>query len=329
MNKAGKVVLMIAAFAVAAVPLLSQAPSTAKPSFDVISIKPSAPGLGIRGGGPRGNRFILSGASLRMLLQNGYGQGAAGGPPGQIQIIGGPNWIDSDRWDIQATVDCSGGVLAREQVQLMVQSLLEDRFQLKAHMETRELPIYNLVVAKDGPKIKPSADQTPRALLAGGPPQPCGPVPAGALTPPPPPPPPGQRGGPLDPNFVPPRGGMFMMMSPNGLTMQASAVPIGVLVNTLQQQVGRPVVDKTDLKGLFDFRLQFSPEGLSLPGFPGGIPPAGALGPRGAAPAPPPAAADPLPSLFTVIQDLGLRLESTKGPVPVLVINSVEKPTEN
>src|SRR5205085_1314894 len=142
------------------------------------SIKPSAPNLGIRGGGPRGDRFSFVGASLRMLLQQAYQR--AGNTPlgGQLQVIGAPGWIDSDRWDIQAKADCSGGKLSREQTQSMLQSMLEDRFQLKAHTETRELPIYNLVAGKDGPKIKASQDQSPAPIFANGPPQPCDPVPA-------------------------------------------------------------------------------------------------------------------------------------------------------
>jgi len=251
--------LIIAALAFAVFPLLSQTSTTKKPSFEVVSIKPNTPGPGPNfiGGGPRGDRYSMNGANLRMLLQQAYSRSFTGGGPGQIiQIIGGPNWMDSDRYDIQATADCSGGVLSREQLQLMIQSMLEDRFQLKAHMETRELPVYNLVVAKDGPKIKASEDQSPTPF-AGGPPTPCGPAPA-QLPPLPPPPAPGQRGGPADPNFVPPRGSMFMMMSPNGLTMQSAGVPIANLVNMLSQQVGRNIIDKTGLKGLFDFKSQFS-----------------------------------------------------------------------
>jgi uncharacterized protein (TIGR03435 family) len=326
--KTGKVVLLIAAAAFAGMPLFSQTSQIPKPSFEVISIKPTAPSTNfIRGGGARGDKYTMTGASLRMLLQNAYQRPSTGGPASQLQIIGGPNWIDSDRYDIQATANCSQGVLSREQVQLMVQSMLEDRFQLKAHMETRELPIYNLVVAKDGPKIKPSADQTPPPLQAG-PPQPCGPAPDPPLTPFGPLPAPGQRGGPLDPNFVPPRGGMFMMMTPTGLTMQAAGVPLTNMINMLQQLVGRPIIDKTDLKGLFDFKFQFSPEGVTLPSPPGGLQPGPGLGPAGPA-ATPPTAADPVPSLFTAIQELGLRLESAKGPVTVLVVDSVQKPTEN
>jgi uncharacterized protein (TIGR03435 family) len=99
--------------------------------------------------------------------------------------------------------------------------------------------------------------------------------------------------------------------------LRASAVPLGNLITILQQLVGRPVVDKTGLTGLFDFRLQFSPDGLSSSGVLSGT----------ANPQSTPS--DPVPSLFTAIQELGLRLESAKGPVDVLVVDSVQKPTAN
>jgi uncharacterized protein (TIGR03435 family) len=266
----------------------------------------------------------LTGANLRMLLQISYGRIAAGPGP-QIQIVGGPTWMDSDRYDIQAKADCSGGKLSNEQTQLMMQSLLEDRFQLKAHKETRELPVYNLVVGKDGPKLKASADQTPTAF-ASGPPTPCDPDAAKFNLPPLPPPPRGGGPGVLPDLSGMPRGAMFMMMSPTGMTMVTNGVPIANLVGMLSQQVGRPVFDKTDLKGLFDFKLTFSPEGIQNPfggGPPGGGPPIGGLSTT------PNNSADPVPSIFTAIQELGLRLESTKGPVEVLVVDSVQKPTEN
>jgi len=335
MKRTAKIALIVAASAFAVLPLRSQTtPQSTKPSFEVVSIKPSPPNINLRGGGPRGDRLTLQGASLRMLLNIAYQPlNSEGQPLGQIQIIGGPSWMESDLYDIQAKADCSGGVISRQQMQLMMRSMLEDRFQLKAHMETRELPIYNLVVAKDGPKLKVSEDQTPPALGPGGPPQPCGDASgARALPPRPPPPAPGQRGGPFAPGAPAPRGAMMIMMNPQGLTMQAGAVPIGNLVNMLQQAVGRPIIDKTGLTGLFDFKLQFSPEGLTLPGpppgagpGPGPIGPAGAPGGGGTAPA----AADPVPLLFTAIQELGLRLESAKGPVEVLVVDSAQKPTEN
>jgi uncharacterized protein (TIGR03435 family) len=95
----------------------------------------------------------------------------------------------------------------------------------------------------------------------------------------------------------------------------------------LTNQVGRPVIDKTDLKGLFDFKLTFSPEGIQGPF--GNLPGPGGGAPIGGLSTTPNNAADPVPSLFTAIQELGLRLESTKGPVEVLVVDSVQKPTEN
>jgi uncharacterized protein (TIGR03435 family) len=333
MNRTGRIVLAIAASAFAVIPLLSQTNPAKRLSFDVISIKPSVPlgGGAVRiGGGTRGDRYTMASANLRMLLQQGYGR-TSNGPPAQLQISGGPSWIDSDRWDIQATADCSGGALSREQLQLMIQTMLEDRFQLKAHLETREMPIYNLVVAKEG-KLKASEDQTPPNAGQAGPLPPCSPAPATPqaaappLPPPPPPGPPGQRGGPLDPNFVMPRGAMMMMFNPTGMALRASAVPISNLVNMLQNQVGRTIIDKTELKGLFDFTLQFSPEGLNGPPLP--IPPGGGPAPAGPA-GTTSSAADPVPSLFTAIQEIGLKLESAKGLVPLLVVDSVQKPTEN
>src|SRR5262249_44782393 len=166
----------------------------------------------------------MSGASLRMLLQMGYQRFNNNGlPNGQLQILGGPNWIDSDRYDLQAKPDCSGGVISREQMQLMIQSMLEDRFVLKAHFETRELPIYNLVVAKDSAKIKSPADPTPPAISLGRA-QLCGPAPD--FPPMPPLPLAGQRGGPFDSGAPMPRGSMMMSRNQTGLAMQATAVPL-------------------------------------------------------------------------------------------------------
>src|SRR5262245_7388661 len=295
---AGKVLLIIAAAAVTVIPLLSQAPETKKPSFDVISIKPSAPAsFGFRGGGQRGNRFTMTG-SLRILLQFAYRRpnpqpGVPAPPLMNAQIIGGPSWMDTELFDIQATAETNGGTIPQDQVGLMLQSLLEDRFQLKAHMETRELPIYNLVVGKDGPKIKLSEDQTPIVPPGAGGQR----AEAGA----------GQRGFAFDARGPVPRGAVTMMPSPSGLTLSASAMPIAMLVNLIAGQVGRPVFDKTDLKGLFDFKLTYSPEGLPSPfgglggpGIIGGPGPAGfGGGPQVTTPS------DPAPSLFTAIQDLG------------------------
>jgi uncharacterized protein (TIGR03435 family) len=323
MNQTHRVVALAVTVALAIARLSSQTPEQ-KPSFDVISIKPSPPlgtGGAIRiGGGSQGDRFTMNSATLRMLLQMSFQRAGNTSLSGQLQIIGGPSWMDSERYDIQAKTDCSGGTFSRERLQLMVQSLLEDRFQLKAHRETRELPIYNLVVTKDGPKIKKSADQATPTLAATLP-APC--EPATNAPPPPMPPPPPAPGAPLP---APPRGALMMMMGPNGMTLKATAARLDAIVRLMQNQLGRTIVDKTGLEGLFDFELTFSAEGLGSP-FGRGLPtppppPGGGAGPT-------PAASDAAPSLLTAIQELGLKLESAKGPIEVLVIDSVEKPTEN
>ena len=339
MKSAVKVMLFVAAFMFAVMPLLSgtSAQTTSpKPSFEIVSIKPSPPNLNIRGGGPRGDRLNLTGASLRMLLQQGYARPnpVAGGIQ-QIQIVGGPNWIDSDLYDVNAKAECAGGPIPREQMQLMIQSMLEDRFQLKAHTETRELPIYNLVVGRDGSKIKLSEDQTPAPITQAGPPQLCGPAPPPITLPPLPPPPAPGGPGPAPTPPPPPRGALRMMIGQGGLNMQGTATPFANFVSMLSQFSGRPVIDKTGLKGLFDFTLHFSREGITLPGLPPGGPPPGAVLGGGPGPGlggpggPADTAADPTPSLFTAIQELGLRLESSKGPVEVLVVDSAQKPSEN
>ena len=116
----------------------------------------------------------------------------------------------------------------------------------------------------------------------------------------------------------------------SGMTLRATATPFATIVGLLQRQLGRPIVDKTGLEGLYDFELTFSAEGLGSPfgrGMP--VPPSPLGGGPAGSPAAPVTAADPAPSLLTAIQELGLKLESAKGPVEVLVIDSVEKPTEN
>jgi uncharacterized protein (TIGR03435 family) len=144
-----------------------------------------------------------------------------------------------------------------------------------------------------------------------------------ALPAPPPPSPPrgGVPGQPFTPPPPPPRGAL-RMMTPTGMNMQGAATSFANFVTVLSQFAGRPVVDKTGLRGLVDVTLQFSAEGITSAGPPPGPGPGGPGGPANPA-------ADSIPSLFTAIQELGLRLESSKGPVEVLVVDSAEKPTEN
>jgi uncharacterized protein (TIGR03435 family) len=182
-----------------------------------------------------------------------------------------------------------------------MQALLEERFKLKLHRETREGPVYELVVAKGGPKLKPFEEGS------------CVPFDATKQTPGRPPvPPPGERfcdssrtrGGPL---------GLSEVISAQGVSLQWVAYALSA---------DRPVVDKTGLTGLFDVHLEFEPDRATFP------PPA----PPGAPPIDtsdqPPGSIGP--SIFTAIQEqLGLKLESAKGPREVLVIDSVERPSEN
>jgi len=153
-------------------------------------------------------------------------------------------------------------------------------------------------------------------------------VPEPPANPAPPPLAPGQRGNPFDPNNPAPRGFLGMSFSPSGITLRGSAASISSMINMLQLYVGGTIIDKTDLKDLFDFAIQFSQEGLVSPdGRPMSSPSASIPAPG----APPGAAtaSDPVPTLFTAIQELGLKLEPAKGPVEVLVVESVQKPTEN
>jgi len=240
-----------------------------------------------------GGRFVANGLTFRFLMTHAY-------RVRDFQIIGGPGWTTSDRWNIEARAE-EGAVPARDPnapdpIALRLQSLLEDRFQLKFHRETRELPAYELTIAKGGPKVKLSEDQTPfRPPEKGDPPAPQ------AIRP----------GGPM------PRGTMRMgrgELEGNGLAFTS-------FIQMLSQQLGRPVIDKTGLSGLYDIKLQWTPEmGQRTTPF----------GPLPAGVEPPPASDPSGPSIFTAVQEqLGLKLESTKGLVEVLVIDSVEKPTEN
>ena len=265
-------------------PLLSQS-ERPKPSFEVASVKPSS--IAVSNGQIRqapGGRVIANNASLKFLIRIAY-------RVRDFQIIGGPGWITADRWEVEAK---SGeGIVASpagqdpnsiSEIDLKLQSLLEDRFQLKLHHETRDLPLYVLTVAKDGPKMRAVAP----------PPQ----------APPPPAPPVGTDGGPL-PGFFRIQPGMVV----------GNALSVPQIVYVISQLVGRTVTDKTDLNGNFDVRLQFDPQSAEAAG--PAVAPAGASDPT-------------VPSIFTAIQEqLGLKIESTRGPVNVLVIDSVQKPTEN
>jgi uncharacterized protein (TIGR03435 family) len=287
-----------------------------QPAFDVASIKPAAaqtPGrvmMGCRGGPgtPDPGRLTCTNANLSMLMMRAYDV--------QGYQVTSPDWFYSEHFDITAKVPDGA---TKEQFNLMLQNLLAERFQVKLHRETKELPIYALVLGKGGPKLKPS-EEVPAATEGAKDP--------GPADGPPPPPKPGPNG---MPQF--PRGGRgMMMMVQNGrLRTVGRQQTAGGLASMLADQLGRPVRDETGLKGKYDFTLDFAPEpgqgpmrGMPMPPGGGAMSGGGMGGPAGET-------QEGGPNIMTAVQEqLGLKLESKKGPVEILVIDHAEKaPTEN
>jgi uncharacterized protein (TIGR03435 family) len=307
----------------------------AKLEFEVASIKPSAPpGRGVirkdSPGGPGSGdpgRVTYTFSTIRDLMVDAYGVK-------RYQVSGGPKWLDSEPFDIVAKVPEGA---TKEQVKVMLQNLLAERFKLTLHRETKELPMYALVVGAKGPKLKDSnfADSQPKE---GG----RGEAGAQAAAPPPPLPPRldksrvkiGPDGCPETPPMAGGRAGNFMIMTPNGECMVSNGQTMDGLARQLSNRFDRPVIDQTGLKGKYDLKLRYDPSSMPAgrggtimmikdgpgPG-PAGGDPANRITPDG----------DPPPSIFNALQQqLGLKLEARKGPVDLLVIDQVEKtPTEN
>jgi uncharacterized protein (TIGR03435 family) len=233
------------------------------------------------------------------------------------QVLGGPSWIGNDRFDI--TAKAADDTAGPAQMNLMLQSLLESRFKLRVHRETRQSDIYRLVKARPdgklGDALKPAAIDC-SAMMSRGRPGGPGPVAGGTVAVPPPAP---RAGGPA-PGSGGPIGGCMMLMAPG--RFEAGGQPIATFANAIANQLGRPVLDGTGLSGPYDLVLSFMSESGGR-----GLPP-GALPPPGAPPLPP---IDPnAPALPTALQEqLGLKLESAKGPVEMIVIDSIEPPTED
>lgn len=252
------------------------------PQFEVASVKPNVSGdIGGRFGVRAGGQLEVLNNSLRNIVRNAWGLQ-------DYQIVGGPDWFDRDRFDITAKPETAPR--NREEMAQMIKALLADRFKLRTHVETRQVPIFALVSQGNGvpgPKLRPSASDCAAleaaARRGGGPP----------------PPGPGER--PLCGTRTTPG-----RMMAGGVTMENFA-------RNLSNFAGRIVQDRTGLSGVYDLDLEWLPDQLPPPGtLPAGLPP-------------PPSDA---PSLFTAVQEqLGLKLESQRGPVEVLVIDSAERPT--
>jgi uncharacterized protein (TIGR03435 family) len=282
-------IVLLSASAITAIVLTAPAQSS-RLQFEVASIKPNLSLQPGGGGGPRGDRFAMRNANVAGLIQ--YAFRPTGGQLFSQQIIGGPEWIRTDRYDIEAKMSGSVPSVTSEQIRAMVQSLLEDRYQMKWHRETHELPVYDLVVAKGGVKMRRSADQSPihsnqadlifDSLAA--------------------------RATPL------PRGAIRLAAGSDRSALVGNAVPVSSIVTLLQGQADRIVFEKTGITGLFDFDIEYSNE---------------VAAPRAANDESSSQASQPAPSLFTALRELGLRLEPSKAPLPVIVIDSLQHPTEN
>jgi len=317
---------IVAAGSVGAVPISAQILQATGPlpSFEVASIRPdhSGSGFSTTGAGllssPRGptipkDRFIATNTTVKNLIQ--WAWAPRGSPPlPDDSVSGGPSWIDSDRYDIDAKLedreiealeklaprDCSA------QIKLMVQSLLADRFKLVVKYTTGDVSGYALVVAKGGVKL--------RETVPGSAPPPSSTPPPGFVLPPPPPP---LGTAPIAPQVpaTPPRA--TILIRPGEIT--AFAEPISALARSLQDELGSPVLDQTGLKGDYNFALRWTPE-VKAPGATPARPP-------GTETVPPDASG---PSIFTAVQEqLGLKLESTKGGEEAIKIVHIEKPSEN
>src|SRR5215471_17230224 len=185
---------------------------------------------------------VIRGGTVRELMTQAY-------RVRDFQISGGPDWLVTDRWNLEAHAEDVPSM------DIVLQSLLEDRFQLKIHRESKDMPIYELSIAKGGAKIKLSAPPTFRRPEPGKPPEPR------------------------------------HLVRTSGNSLIGNAVSITNLAAALGGLLGRIVVDKTGLQGLYDLELKWEADTATSPSDDSG------------------------PSIFTAIQEqLGLKLESARGP---------------
>jgi uncharacterized protein (TIGR03435 family) len=210
------------ALASVAVPLVvvAFAQSAERPKFEVASVKLLADRSPMAVRPMPGGRLVAT-APVKLLIMNAYGFQYS-------EIVAGPDWINADSYEIDAKAADNAD---RARVMLMLQSLLEDRFQMRVHRETRETPVYALVVDKNGPKLAATKEaECPTTEVAG-----------------------------------PPCGQMKILPSLAAVRMQGDRVPISELVRVLAVAARRPVLDRTALSGLYDIRLQFVDEPPDAP----------------------------------------------------------------
>jgi len=287
-----------------------------RPTFEVAVVKHAAPPqngfLAVRMAGGPGHgdpaQLTYTNVTIRDVLTVAYNVKA-------YQVTG-PDWLNAERFDITAKI--APGT-TEPQFREMLQSLLAERFDVKLHHETKDLPVMSLVVGKNGPKMTESKpDETP----AGGPSAPGANFGGGANS----------GGGPVrfsnsggpGRGALPPGGGNRMMITNGKATMDGSGT-MSQLADMLTRQLGLPVIDKTGLTKKYDYKLEYTPDMSRMTGLPI---PMRAPGNDGSAPAD---AGEPTgPTLENAVQQLGLKLERGKGPVDTIVVDSANRtPSEN
>jgi uncharacterized protein (TIGR03435 family) len=256
------------AWAIPEPPPAPMMPPSAKPEFTVATIKPSNPNAPRGGYGFRGRDVTTTNVTVNWMIKLAYNMHAR-------QITGGPSWLDTAKYDTVGRPDTPGQP-SRDQMKLMIQGLLADRFQLKFHIEKRELPVYAMIVLKTGTKLTASAG---------------------------------------DPNAFP---GIGFNQGPGVLSLMGRNTTLDGVANALQSNVlDKPVVNQTGLTGRYDFVLRFTPDADQLANF-GGLAPGNSADP------------ETPPDIFAAFQQqLGLKLESTRAFVDVMVIDKIERPSEN
>ena len=266
------------------------------PAFEASSVKPAAPdqkGPSTRGGPGTADpgQATFSDVTLASVLMTAYDV-----KPYQIQ---GPGWLETEKYDIVAKVPAE---TSKDQYHRMLQNLLTERFRMVLHHESKQFQGFELTVGKNGSKVKPTrlGDSVETKMQPG----------------------PYKIDDDNFPQFDQPGFLVAARLNRGASKMSnhvtAVAQPLSSLLLLLSGQLQSPVVDRTGLTGLYDFRMEFVPEGAA------------------AQPPPPDGTPDTIavnfvPGLITAVQDqLGLKLESKKIPLDVLVIDRAEKvPTEN
>jgi uncharacterized protein (TIGR03435 family) len=266
-------------------------PSSPMPSFAVVSVRPASPNEDRSGGGTSPDSYRAERTTIKDVLAYAFGLGY------EHELVDAPSWVTNDRFDIQGKLDDDqvAGLrkLSRddreEQMRLMAQAMLVERFHLAYHFETRELPVYLLEIAKSG--LKCPRDTTSQPAIA----DPTRPRFRWSAAPAPPPPPPGWQ--PPSPSAQ-----KTLMQS---LHLRTKGWPFWLIVATLGHQPeleGRSLIDKTGLEGAYDCEMNWSQAESDGTG----------------------------QFFFTAVRDqLGLTLQPSKGPVEVLVIDSISRPSEN